>query len=533
MTLERRPLEAPSPAAPRPAPSQGVIIAQSAAVIALGNVASRILGLVRETVISDLFGATGLVSAFRIASLVPVMVHDLLIGGMISASLVPVFSEYATPERRQELGRLAGAALSLVFFVLLGTVFLLEIIARILALILGSGFDQELFTDTVELIRWTVPAIFFLGLSGLAMSLLYATQKFTYPAFGAAVFNLGLILGALVLAPQFGIYSLAAGLLLGSFLQLLIQLPGLRGMGLVWNLSFHPALKRIVVLYLPVLIGLVVSQVGIAIDRNLASRTGEQSIAWMANATTLIQFPLGLVSVAISAAVLPSLSQFIVSEEAERFRRTLATGIRMVLFLILPAAAGLWVLGVPLIDLIFEHGAFTPFDTQMTAAALSLYLLGLPFAAIDHPLIFAFYAQKDTRTPVLVGIFAVGVYLIVALLTIGSMGFLGLVLANSVQWLSHVAAMLFLVQRRMGAIRGQGLEAAALKTLVAAGAMAAATYLVAQWLLGFGWDGFWGEVTLATLAGSVGLAVYLGVMFVLGSSELRLFGELLARFLKR
>lgn len=533
MSLERRALEAPAPTTPRPAPSQSMIIAQSAAIITLGNITSRLLGVVRETVISYLFGATGLVSAFRLAALVPTTVYDLLMGGMISASLVPVFSEYSTPERRQELGRVAGAVFSFAALGLILTVLFLEFAAPLLAQILGGGFGSQLLGVTADLTRLILPAILFFGFSGISTGLLYASQKFIYPAFGAAIFNLGLILGILLLAPSLGIHALAVGVVLGAFLQLAIQLPGLRGMGLSWNLAFHPALRRIAVLYFPVLLGLVVSNVGILIDRNLASRTGEQSIAWMANATTLIQLPLGLVAVAISAAVLPSLSQFTVSGEEERFRRTLATGLRMVLFLILPAAAGLWALGVPLIDLIFEHGAFTAFDAQMTEAALAFYLLGLPFAAIDQPLIFAFYARGDTKTPVLVGIFAVGVYLAVALLTIVPMGFLGLVLANSLQWASHAAAMLFLTEWRMGGVRGQGVFSAAAKTGAAALAMAGVAYLVGQWLLGLGWDGFLAEATLVALAGGVGLGVYILIVAMLRSPEVNLFWQSLTSLVKR
>ncbi|MBI2845386.1 MAG: murein biosynthesis integral membrane protein MurJ [Chloroflexi bacterium] len=533
MTLDRRALEAPAPAAPRPAPSQGMLIAHSATIITLGNITSRLLGVVRETVIAYLFGATGLVSAFRLAALVPTTVYDLLMGGMISASLVPVFSEYSTPEGRRELGRVAGAVFSFAALGLVFTVFFLEFAAPFLAQLLGGGFGRELLGVTTDLTRLILPAILFFGVSGISTGLLYASQKFIYPAFGAAVFNLGVILGILFLAPSLGIHALALGVVLGAILQLAIQLPGLRGIGVSLNFVFNPALRRILVLYLPVLLGLVVSNVGILIDRNLASRTGEQSIAWMANATTLIQLPLGLVVVAISTAVLPSLSQFTVSGEEERFRRTLATGLRMVLFLILPATAGLWVLGVPLIDLIFEHGAFTPLDTQMTASALTLYLLGLPFAAIDQPLIFAFYARGDTKTPVLVGIFAVGVYLTVALGTIVPIGFLGLVLANSLQWASHAAAMLFLTEWRVKALRGQQLFMSTAKILTAAVVLAGVSYFVGQWLLGLGWDGFLPEALLVAIAGGAGLGAYFLVVVVLRSMEANLFWQLLMSLIKR
>jgi len=391
-------------------------IAQAATIIALGNMSSRVLGLVRETVISHLFGATGMVSAFRVASIVPTMIYDLLIGGMISAALVPVFSEYAAAEERQELWRLASALFSLATVVFSAIVIALELAAPSVAWLLGGGFDAFLLAQTATLMRLIMPAVLFLGLSGAVTGFLYANKRFTYPAFGASVFNAGIIVGALLLSSRLGIASLSLGVLLGSILQLAIQLPGLRDLRISFSLDFsHPGLRRMVGLYLPVALGLIISNVGIAIDRNLASRTGEQSIAWMQNATTLIQFPLGIVAVAVSTAVLPSLSRFATAADMTRFRHTLGMGLRIVILLIVPAAIGLLVLAQPAIALLFEHGAFQPYDTAHTARALRAYLIGLPFAAIDQVLIFAFYARKDTRTPVVVGVLGVFIYLGVAL----------------------------------------------------------------------------------------------------------------------
>jgi putative peptidoglycan lipid II flippase len=274
----------------------------------------------------------------------------------------------------------------------------------------------------------------------------------------------------------------------------------------------HPGLRRLGSLYLPVALGLIVSQVGIAIDRNLASRTGEQSIAWMQNATTLIQFPLGLVAVAVSTAVLPSLSRLASSADMARFRRTLGMGLRVVMLLIMPATAGLLVMATPVIALIFEHGAFEPYDTVRTAQALRLYLIGLPFAAIDQLLIFAFYARKDTRTPVLVGVFGVLTYLIVALTLITPLGMLGLVVANSVQLSVHALVMLYLSHRYFDGLRGQRLGATAVKVIVASAVTGAAVLLGTPWLAG--WAALfatWGELLVVLAGGLLGLLTY-GVM---------------------
>jgi putative peptidoglycan lipid II flippase len=498
-------------------------IAQAATVVALGNMSSRVLGLVRETVISHLFGATGMVSAFRVASIVPTMIYDLLIGGMISAALVPVFSDYTAPEQRQDLWRLASALFSLVTVVFSAIVIALELAAPLVAWLLGGGFDSRLLSQTTTLMRLIMPAVLFLGLSGAVTGLLYANKRFTYPAFGASVFNAGVIIGALLLSSRLGIASLSLGVLLGSILQLAIQLPGLRDLRFSFSLeSSHPGLRHMVGLYLPVALGLIISNVGIAIDRNLASRTGEQSIAWMQNATTLIQFPLGLVAVAVSTAVLPSLSRFATAADMARFRYTLGMGMRIVLLLIVQATIGLLVLAQPIIALLFEHGAFQPYDTERTAQALRVYLIGLPFAAIDQVLIFAFYARKDTRTPVLVGVLGVFIYLGVALTLIAPLGMLGLVLANSVQLTSHALIMLILTHRHFDGLRGQRLMQTILRVLFASALTGFVVHLsVKQLGDAVASIPLWSELLIVGGAGGLGLIAYTLLVLLLRVEETR------------
>jgi putative peptidoglycan lipid II flippase len=506
-------------------------LAGAAAVIAAGNVSSRVLGLLRETVIADLFGATGLVSAFRLASIVPTMLFDLLIGGMVSSALVPVFSEYAERDRA-ELWRVAGLMLSLAVVVLSAVVLLIELLAPQVAWLLAGGgavgplsggFDAELLAVTTRLLRITTPAVIFLSLAGITTGLLYALKRFTYPAFTAAVFNAGMVAVTLVLTGLFswGIESVALGLLVGAVLQVALQLPGLRDARLTFSLDLlHPGLRRIVRLYLPIILGLVVSQVAIVIDRNLAARTGAQSIAWMQYATTLIQFPLGLVAAAISLAILPTLSRYASpgyrgSPGESGFLETLALGLKLVLLLIIPATVGLFLLARPIVALLFEHGDFTPFDTAQTALALRIYLIGLTFAAIDQPLIFAFYARQDTITPAVVGVLGVFIYLAAALLPLlfRPLQMTDLVLANSAQLTSHALIMLWLLNRRMGGLRGQGVLAVTVKALAASAPMGLVVYGALAALEGLpGGAGTLHELALVAGAGGAGLVAYgLGV----------------------
>jgi len=291
-----------------------------------------------------------------------------------------------------------------------------------------------------------------------------------------------------------------------------------------------------VVLYLPIALGLVVSNIQIGIDRRLASSTGESSIAWMANATTLVQLPHGLVAVAVSLAVLPTLSRLYALGNSEGFRQTLGQGLRIVLVLMVPATLGLLVLAEPLIGLLFEHGRFTAHDTFWTAWALRYYLLGLIFAAIDWPLNYAFYARQNTLTPALVGILSVGIYLLVALLLIGPLGMLGLVLADSAKHIGHAGTMLFLTRRRIGRLSDLRLGPAVGKALLAGGLMAGAMALTLaglQRLFAASQPGaLVAELVTVGLAAGIGLLVYLGLASLLRLEEVGLFRTLLTQRLQ-
>lgn len=502
-------------------------IAQAAGIIAVGNIASRILGLVREQIIAFLFGASGLVSAFGIAAIVPKMIYELLIGGMLSAALVPVFTHVEELEGRPALWALFSHVASLVAVVLAALVLLLEALAPQVAWLLGGGFEPELQAALAKMIRIIAPAVLFFGLSGVVTGLLYTLKRFTLPAFGAAVFNLGIIIAAPLLAGRLDAFSLAVGVVFGSTLQLLIQTPALRDVRFRFRLDLSdPALRRILVLYLPIAAGLLISNVQIAIDRRLASSTGASSIAWMDRATTLVQMPHGLVAVAISLAVLPTLSRLSAVGDWDGFRRTLGQGLRMVLVLIVPATLGLFLLAQPIVSLLFEHGRFTAYDASWTAWALRYYLVGLIFAAIDWPLNYSFYARQDTLTPALVGVLSVGVYLVVALVLIRPLGFLGLVLADSAKHLSHALTMLIVTRRRLGSLAEMQLGRTIIRALLAGGVM---TALMAITLFGItrvmGDGGLVAGLVTVSVVSGVGALVYLGLLTLLRVEEVGLIRD--------
>jgi putative peptidoglycan lipid II flippase len=503
--------------------------------LAAGNLASRVLGLLREMLIAAYFGASGTVSAYRVAAQVPILIYDFLIGGMLSAALVPVLSDYAR-RGKAEFTQLLSALATIFALVLALLVLLLELAAPQLALLLAGGFqnhDPALLELTTQLIRLVSPLVWLLSMAGVVAAGLYALQRFTVPALATAVFNLGVVLAVPLLAPGLGIYSLVAGLLLGSSAQLGMMALEMGRSGVLvaprlrWR---HPALKRILWLYLPIAGGLLVSLFQVGLDRRLASGTGESSIAWMANATTLQQMPLGLISVAISLAALPRLSQHYAAGDEEGYRKTLGQGLRMLWLLIAPAAVILWLLGEPITRLLFQRGAFTAQDTVQVVAALNIYVIGMVFAALDYPLNFAFYARSNTLLPALVGVASVVVYTVVALALVQPLGFLGLVWADTAKQASHLGIMAFFLWRRVGPLgdgTGRSFGDVGLAALLLGGVVWGVAGVAGPLLPA----STFGTLVLVAAAAGAGVLVYGLFLLWRGHREIKLiYARLAARF---
>lgn len=511
---------------------QGIEVAQAASIIAIGNVLSRVMGLIREIVKANLFGAGGNVSALDTAMALPKIIYALVIGGMINSALIPVFSDHAAPERRDELWRLLSLLLVVVIVVVSGFVLVGELLTPQLVRLSAGGLppaDQEL---AMRLLRVMLPGVLFLSLAGVLSGALYALRRFAFPAFTAVVFNVAVVVLALVMGRRWGVYSMAVGLLIGSLLQVVLQLPGLRDARLHLDLDLHhPAFRRIGRLYLPILAGLGVDKLAELLSYRLASHTGAASPSWMTYSATIIQFPLGLVGTAISIAILPTLSRHTNDGEDGRFKSTLAQGLRLVLALTVPAAVGLWVLATPLIKLVFEHGGFTSVDTLATVAALRFHLLGLVFAAVDQPLIFAFYARQDTWTPALVGVATVLLYTVAALAPVlfGQLTLNGLILANSLKWAAHAVLMLLLLRRRMGGLAGEGLWRTLLTALPLSAIMGVTVHLVVSSVSRIAPAGTVGEVLVVGVAGLVGVGVYGALALLVGMEDIRLLRRTVIR----
>ncbi len=532
-------------------------VARATGVLALGNIASRVLGLAREIALTNLFGASRAVDAFNYAILVPKTLYDLLIAGHVNSAVIPVLSEVITRDGERAFWRLVSVLFSLVTVVVSVIALLLTVFAPQVISVISSGSDAATQALSADLLRWIAPALVFLSLFAVMSGALYALRSFSLPAFAGAVFNGMVVIGTIAFAPppqvtpvigggwvqvtlarpDIGIRAAAFGWLIGALAQLALQFPGLfrrsRGKAGV-RFTFHwrnPAIRRIGVLYTPVLASLLLDTFVRTFSYNLASQTGVGSVSYMNWATTLIQFPQGLVATAISIAILPTLSRQAVvrDREGERaFKDTLGLGLRLSITLMIPAVVGLFVLAIPIIRLLFEHGAFNAVDTQITALALRLYLVGLPFAAVDLLLVYAFYARQDTLTPALIGLVSLILYTIAAVMLLPTFGLFSLMIADSVKHIAHATMSGLILGRRLNGFGDQRLLSAVIKTGSAAAAMGVAAALAEPFLEIFvGTDGVIRETVLLAISGGLSLVVFAGIASLLKIEELAWINRLI------
>jgi putative peptidoglycan lipid II flippase len=501
--------DADSPDRPTAEPAEEAAhVARATGILTLGNIGSRVLGMAREIALTNLFGASAAVDAFYVATIIPKTLYDLLIAGHVNSAIIPVLSEITARDGQAALWRVVSSLASLMTALLAAlTLGLVAFAPQIVALV-GSGYAAPTLALAADLLRLTAPALLLLGLFAIFSGALYALRAFAWPALAGVVFNAAIVIVMLTLTPPLtviiersgplillvpgrplsAVTAAALGWLIGALAQLLLQLPGMRGARLRPRFDWgSPAIRQIALLYLPVMGSLILDTLVVrTFSYNLASQTIEGALGYMNWATTLIQFPQGLVATAISIAILPTLSRQVALARAAdaaaggeaEYRNILGLGLRLAITLIIPAAIGLFVLAVPIVRLLFEHGEFTAADTVITVDALRLYLIGLPFAAVDLLLVYAFYARQDTLTPALIGVASLVVYMIAALALLPVIGLFSLMVADSVKHIVHALLSAAILGRRIGGYGPQRILLTLVKTGAAAGLMGAAALLL-------------------------------------------------------
>lgn len=512
---------------------------KAAGVVGAATFSSRILGFIRDMVLARLFGATPSADAFFVAFRIPSLLRELFAEGSMSSAFIPVFTEYRTQRGKQEAWELASAT-----FTTLLTIVILVTIGGILAApwlvhLLAPGFqaDPDKLALTTLLTRMMFPYLVFISLAALAMGMLNSVRAFAAPAFSPLFLNLFIIGCALYLSPHLPepIIGVAIGVVAGGAAQFAMQLPSLKLRGLLFGLRFqpgHPGVRRIGRLMLPSLLGLSVTQVNLTVSTILASFFAGGP-TYLFYGMRLIQFPLGIFGVALATVILPTLSAQAARGALGELRTTVGFGLRMILFIILPAMIGLILLRTPIVHLFFEHGTFTAHDTAETALAVMCYSVGLWAFGGVRIIVAAFYSLQDTKTPAISAAIAVGANIVFSLALMAPLGAAGLALATALAAMVNGGILVAVLNRRLGGVEWASVGRSSVRVLMACLPLAAACWWVAGaavWSHQADWIAKAGMLLVG-----IGLSVigYLGVHALLRSEELDVLWGLVARKLRR
>jgi putative peptidoglycan lipid II flippase len=372
---------------------------------------SRVLGFVRDAVIARAFGAGAATDAFFVAFKLPNLLRRLFAEGAFSQAFVPILAEYKN-KRGEEATRLLISRVATVLFVALAVVAALGVIgAPLIVLISAPGFtaSPDKFQLTVDLTRIVFPYILFISLVSFAGGILNTFSRFMVPAFTPVLLNVAMILAAAFAAPWFDppVLALGWGAFLGGILQLSIQIPALVKLGLLPRWDWAPrdeGVRRILMLMGPAAFGVSIAQISLLINTLFASFLDTGSVSWLYYADRLMEFPTGLLGVALGTILLPSLAKHYADNDPSQYSKLLDWGLRMTLMLAAPAALALGILAVPLIATLFFYGEFTAHDVEMTRQALVAYSVGLLGLILVKVLAPGFYARQNIKTPVKIAI---------------------------------------------------------------------------------------------------------------------------------
>ncbi|HEX9117332.1 MAG TPA: murein biosynthesis integral membrane protein MurJ, partial [Anaerolineae bacterium] len=453
-------------------------------------------------------------AAFRL----PDALFQLIAGGALGSAFIPVFTGFLTRRDLRGAWRLFSAVTNLILLVMVVFAVLAAIAAPTLVRhVLAPGFTPEQQALTASLMRWMLISTIIFGVSGLIMGVLNSFQHFLLPALAPVLYNLAIIGGAWFLAPSMGAQGLVVGVIIGAALHLQVQL-----IGLWWyRAQYYPILglddkhvREVGRLMAPRIAGLAAVQLNFWVNTILASGMPAGSISALNYAWLLLLLPEAIVAQGVATAAFPTFASLEARGQTKELRRVLSGTLRVVLFISIPAAAGLFVWRVPLIRMLLERGQFTAQSTEMTANALAFYAFGLIGLSVIEIVARAFYALHDTRTPVTIGIGAMVLNVILSLSLRPIMSFGGLALANTVANTVEMALLVWLLSRRLHGLEWNVVSATIVRSLAASLAMALPLlWLAERWQAGS-----------AILAGAAGLVlatlIYLGAALLLRMPEL-------------
>ncbi len=459
-------------------------VSRAAGAVGGMTLVSRIFGMLRDLVIAMQFGSSAAADAFFVAFRIPNMQRKILGEGAVSAAFIPVFSDILNTKGEKSAWEMTANLLNILFALLVTVTLAMIVFSPGVVTVFAPGFldDPEKFALTVELTRWMAPYLIFIGLAAFCMGILNTFGVFALPAAAPVLLNICMIAGALFISPlmEEPIFGLAIGVLAGGLLQLLVQIPATIKKGLRCVISFkvkNPDIIRVGKLMVPVIFGLAVYEINMLVDTLLASLLPGGSISYLYYGNRLVQLPLGVFGVALGVAILPMLSRQASQKDFPELIKTLAFGIRLILFITVPATVGLIVLRFPIVNTLWERGEFLRVSTEGTATALLYYAIGLCAFAGIKIIAPAFYSLHDTKTPVKIAAWSMLLNIVLNLLLMGPLKHGGLALATSISALFNILLLIYYLRKRLGLMGGRKILLSTLKLALSSTLMGIIIYI--------------------------------------------------------
>lgn len=526
------------------APPARAGMARNTAIFSVATGLSRIAGLAREIVAASYFGTSGPASAFTIAFQVPNLVRGLFADAALSAAFVPIFAEYLEQRRRREAILLASTLFWIILLVLGALTALFIVGAGVIMPIFipGDQFTQQLVDLTVGLSQVLFPVVVLLGINGLLVGIANSYHHFTIPALAPLVWNIVIIGGLIVLRPLFTgddqIYAYAIGVLIGTIVQLLMVVPVLARID--FRLKLHldwrnPDVVRVFRLMLPVTIGLGVINIDLLINSVVGALISESAPRAIDAAFRIYMLPQGVFSVALATVLFPSLSRLVARHDTDGLRALVGTGTRQNLLLLIPAAVATMVLAKPIVQLIYQYGAFGSSSTDEVATALLWFSFSLPFAGLNLLLTRTFFSLQRPWIPTALAAANLVVNLALSLLLYKPFGIAGPVIGTAVASAGMTFSQVRYLRPQLdGSLQGH-------ETLRATGKILLASALLAVVLYGVWWpvDRAVGDATATarllavSLALAAGAAAYVAAIRFLRVPEAEQIGAFLHRWRRR
>lgn len=432
----------------------GRSLGRSATIVGAAFVVSRILGLVREIILARQFGTTGEYDAYVSAFRVPDLLFLVVMAGAFGAAFIPVFGGFIAHGEREKASQLASAVITLsaVITVILAAITFI-FASPIMAHLVAPGLTGHLHDVATKTMRILLLSPILLGLGIAAKGILEAQDQFTLPAVAPVLYNLAIIIFALVLAPSAGVYGVAIGVVVGAGLHVLVQVPGLVRSGLHLRPTFSyqvDGVREVGRLLLPRVVGLAAFQINFIVVNYLASHDGEGKVSALNYAWQLMMLPHGVLALSISTVVFPTMARLYQRGDMAAVRSTFMRSLQPLLFLILPASIGLFEFRVPIVQTIFQSGQFSGLSTQLVADPLAFLAIGLVWYGLVEVLTRVFYAMHDTVTPVIAGVAIIIVNVVMGAIFVDRVGYVGLALSLSVSTGIEALILAVVLRRRLG-----------------------------------------------------------------------------------